>query len=143
MAVVGDQATAVHQVRKQQGMVDDHDVRLFGLLSRAAKEAGAAIPQPGTPPLFSGGDAVPRECVAARQVDLTPVSGDRVLEPDRGLAEQPRVLHRGILAARQIIPAAQAQVISPTLEQSRLHHALLDKPRRFQNLNQRRYVFAP
>ena len=44
---------------------------LLGPFPGAAKEAGTTIPHPGTPALLSGGDAVPSEGVAARQVDLT------------------------------------------------------------------------
>ena len=140
--IVGDEIAAHYHVGEQKGVVYHNDVGLIRFFVGAAHKAGAAVAHSGAPSLLPGGYPVPRKSIPAGQVNLAPVSGYRVLQPHCRFAKQARILHTEVVASRQLVPPAQAQIIALPFERRRLHHAFFHQARPFQHSYQGRYVLA-
>ena len=128
--IVRDNAAAAHQVGQQQGVVDHYDMGLLGPFPGTADETGAGpVEQIGAAAAFSGGHLAPIADIPPQvQVAAVAIGGFGVLQPDRRFAQQPGLLGSQIIAVSQVIPAVQAQIVGPPLEQSvlnrpRLHHS--------------------
>ena len=133
--IVRDNAAAAHQVGQQQGVVDHDDMGLLGPVPGTADETGAgAVEQVGAAAAFPGGYLAPVAGIPAQvQVAAVAIGGCGVLQPDRRFAQQPGLLRRQIVAVSQVIPAIQAQIVGPPLEQGILNRARLHYPGGFQH----------
>ena len=142
VAVFRNQTAAEGQIRHQQGVVDHDDVGLLGSLTGGPEKARGAIAHIQAEAFFACGNMVPGDGVAAQQVDFSAVSRFRALQPDRCLGQQLGVIHRQRIAAGQLPPAAQAEIVGPSLELGYLQYPRLQQAGFFQHGLQRRNVLA-
>ena len=128
--IVRDNAAAAHQVGQQQGVIDHDDMGLLGPIPGTADETGAgAVEQVGAAAAFPGGHLAPVAGIPAQvQVAAIAIGGFSVLQPHRRFAQQPGLLRRQVVAVSQVIPAVQAQIVGPPLEQGILNRARLHYP---------------
>jgi hypothetical protein len=108
---------ARRDIRQQQRMVDDDQVRALRPLARPWQEAHRlAAGSASRPARFLRGDALPHHLVGLREVQFGTIAGFRVRQPHSEPRQQLRLVRRVRPRVAKRCPSSQADVVSPALD---------------------------